>query len=351
MAAPGRGRDRCGPRRAGRVRGARSSAAPAPGGGPPCLRSRRTALCTGRAIGTPAAGRGAPEIAHVAIADLDRDGLNDVLVCDAFRNLVSVGPSGAARAPSPSRRLPASPPRRTSRPSTSIATAISICWSPRSASSIPTTPASAPVIVLENDGRQRFTVRTTSWTASRASPTRAPPISTATAISTSASPASATTTARPAGWRTQGGWRFEQHVLQRLSGGINAHTRRPRRRRPSRHRRARQPGVGGDLGVRQRRRRTASRRGCCGDRPTPTSARAGCRWSISDRDGDPDILYANGDAFEYAPPNSRPWQGIQWLENRGQFRVRAAPDRRPAGRAPARRQPISTATATSTCCW
>ena len=36
-----------------------------------------------------------------------------------------------------------------------------------------------------------------------------------------------------------------------------------------------------------------------------------------DRDGDPDLLYANGDAFEYAPPNSRPWQGIQWLENRG----------------------------------
>jgi hypothetical protein len=35
-----------------------------------------------------------------------------------------------------------------------------------------------------------------------------------------------------------------------------------------------------------------------------------------DRDKDPDILYANGDAFEYAPPNSRPWQGLQWLENR-----------------------------------
>ena len=39
-----------------------------------------------------------------------------------------------------------------------------------------------------------------------------------------------------------------------------------------------------------------------------------------DRDGDPDILYANGDAFEYAPPNSRPWQGIQWLENRGDLK-------------------------------
>jgi hypothetical protein len=39
-----------------------------------------------------------------------------------------------------------------------------------------------------------------------------------------------------------------------------------------------------------------------------------------DKDGDPDILYANGDAFEYAPPNSRPWQGVQWLENRGELK-------------------------------
>jgi hypothetical protein len=36
-----------------------------------------------------------------------------------------------------------------------------------------------------------------------------------------------------------------------------------------------------------------------------------------DRDGDIDILYSNGDAFDYAPPNSRPWQGVQWLENKG----------------------------------
>jgi len=36
-----------------------------------------------------------------------------------------------------------------------------------------------------------------------------------------------------------------------------------------------------------------------------------------DRDGDLDILYSNGDAFDYAPSNSRPWHGVQWLENLG----------------------------------
>jgi hypothetical protein len=35
------------------------------------------------------------------------------------------------------------------------------------------------------------------------------------------------------------------------------------------------------------------------------------------RDGNVDIVYSNGDAFDYAPTNSRPWHGVQWLENKG----------------------------------
>ena len=37
----------------------------------------------------------------------------------------------------------------------------------------------------------------------------------------------------------------------------------------------------------------------------------------ADKDGDEDILYTNGDAFDYIPPRGRPWHGIQWLENKG----------------------------------
>ncbi|MHC5185174.1 MAG: FG-GAP-like repeat-containing protein, partial [Planctomycetota bacterium] len=36
-----------------------------------------------------------------------------------------------------------------------------------------------------------------------------------------------------------------------------------------------------------------------------------------DKDGDEDILYTNGDAFDYIPPQPRPWHGVQWLENKG----------------------------------
>lgn len=40
---------------------------------------------------------------------------------------------------------------------------------------------------------------------------------------------------------------------------------------------------------------------------------------ISDvnKDGKQDILYTNGDAFDYIPPQGRPWHGVQWLENKG----------------------------------
>ncbi|HSN50257.1 MAG TPA: VCBS repeat-containing protein, partial [Bacteroidales bacterium] len=36
-----------------------------------------------------------------------------------------------------------------------------------------------------------------------------------------------------------------------------------------------------------------------------------------DQDGDEDILYTNGDAFDYIPPQGKPWHGVQWLENKG----------------------------------
>ncbi len=35
------------------------------------------------------------------------------------------------------------------------------------------------------------------------------------------------------------------------------------------------------------------------------------------RDGRPDVVFTNGDGLDYATPGSRPWHGVQWLENRG----------------------------------
>lgn len=46
--------------------------------------------------------------------------------------------------------------------------------------------------------------------------------------------------------------------------------------------------------------------------------------SLCDMNGDGklDILYTNGDAFDYLPPDPRPWHGVQWLENLGDFKFR-----------------------------
>ena len=41
-----------------------------------------------------------------------------------------------------------------------------------------------------------------------------------------------------------------------------------------------------------------------------------------DLDGDKDVLYTNGDAFDYHPPVARPWHGVQWLENLGDLKFR-----------------------------
>jgi hypothetical protein len=45
----------------------------------------------------------------------------------------------------------------------------------------------------------------------------------------------------------------------------------------------------------------------------------GSGLSIADLNGDgrPDLLVTNGDGFDYATPGSRPWHGVQWLENIG----------------------------------
>ena len=75
--------------------------------------------------------------------------------------------------------------------------------------------------------------------------------------------------------------------------------------------------VGADLRVRERRPRQLRvpyrlRR----DQPKISGA-AESRWRIWTQDGDVDVLYTNGDAFDYIPSLPRPWHGVQWLENRG----------------------------------
>jgi hypothetical protein len=47
---------------------------------------------------------------------------------------------------------------------------------------------------------------------------------------------------------------------------------------------------------------------------------SGIRLVDLNQDGKVDILYTNGDAFDYLPPRPRPWHSVQWLENKGNFK-------------------------------
>ncbi|MFP4283130.1 MAG: FG-GAP repeat domain-containing protein [Opitutales bacterium] len=42
---------------------------------------------------------------------------------------------------------------------------------------------------------------------------------------------------------------------------------------------------------------------------------SGLRLADLDGDEDLDILFTNGDGFDYATPGDRPWHGVQWLQN------------------------------------
>jgi hypothetical protein len=267
-----------------------------------------------RAIGQPPQGDERPQITHVAMADLDRDGLNDVLVCDALGNRVvwiRQSPQGTyteqliAGVGAPAHVQPID--FDADGDVDLVVAALGFLF--------PNNNRVGSVIVLENDGRQQFRSHYVADRVARVADARAADFDGDGDLDISV--AGFGYDDGETSWlENRGAWRFEPHVLQRLSGVINAVP----------------ADISGDgaadivtlvsqeweeiwafvndgKGVFMPRMIWGS-----------TNPDFGSSWismADLDRDGDADILYANGDAFEYAAPNSRPWQGVQWLENTG----------------------------------
>jgi hypothetical protein len=267
-------------------------------------------------IGDPIKGDERPQIAHVAVADIDDDGLDDVIVADAKRNIVSWirrAPDGTfaerslggVAAPAHTQPIDFDGDGDTDL----VVAALGFLF--------PNNNRVGSVIVLENDGNETFTHRYVADRIARAADARAADMDMDGDLDIVV--AGFGYDDGETSWlENKGGWAFEQHVLQRLSGAINA--------------------IPVDLNrdgaldivslVSQEWEEIWAFVNDGGGRFTPrmlwgsTNPDFGSSWlsmADMDRDGDQDLLYANGDAFEYAPPNSRPWQGIQWLENRGDF--------------------------------
>jgi hypothetical protein len=268
-------------------------------------------------IGDPIRGDERPRMANVVIADLDADGLPDVIACDALRNRVTWV--------------------RQSRLGTYTETTLAEIMAPAHVQAIdfdgdgdldvvvaalgvlmPSNSRVGSVIVLQNDGRQHFTPHVVADKIARVADAEAADLDGDGDLDIAL--ADFGYDDGDTSWlENKGGWSFEQHVLLRLSGAINAVvTDVNNDRRPdivaliSQEWEEIWAFVNDGQGHFTNRMLWGS-----------TNPDFGSSWiSIVDldRDGDSDIVYSNGDAFDYAPANSRPWQGVQWLENLGDLR-------------------------------
>lgn len=281
---------------------------------PPAGGASGSVAFVSRPIGDPMKPEERPHISHVAVVDLDRDGLTDVLVCDAGRGLVGwirQGPAGTFRevvvgyaaAPAHVETVDFDGDGDLDL----VVAALGMLF--------PNNNRIGSVIVFEHDGAGRFRPHYIADRVARVADARAADLDGDGDMDVAA--AGFGYDDGETSWlENRGGWMFEQHVLQRLSGPINSLV----------------GDVSGD-GVADvvslvsqeweeiwafvgdgRGRFTA--RMLWGS----TNPDFGSSWLTMrdlDRDGDADLIYSNGDAFEYAAPNSRPWQGLQWLENRG----------------------------------
>jgi len=268
-----------------------------------------------RPIGAAIRGDERPRITNVETADLDRDGLLDVLVCDAIRNRVTwirqfprssyteVPVGDVVQAPA---HVEAVDIDRDGDLDLIVA-ALGVL--------MPSNNRVGSVVILENGGRQNFASHVIAGQIARVADVQAGDLDGDGDLDLAV--AGFGYDDGETSWlENKGSWKFDQHVLQRLSGPINALV----------------TDINGDgysdivALVSQEWEEiwafTNDGRGRFASKMVwgSTNADFGSSW-ISvvdlDRDGDFDMLYSNGDAFDYAPPNSRPWQGVHWLENQG----------------------------------
>ena len=291
----------------------------APDGGGPAEESRSilpdgppSDLFTAQPVGDPRDDDERPQIAHVAIVDLDADGLPDILACDAIRNRVAwirQFPAGTytERPIAEDIRAPAHVEPTDFDGDGDLDLLVASLGE-----LFPSDLRIGSVVVLENDGNQRFTSRVAAEGIPRVADVRAGDLDGDGDLDLAVA-AFGYDHGETLWLENRGGWAFEAHVLQRFSGAINA--------------------IAADLDdddaldvVTLVSQEWEEIWAFTGEplRPRPlwgtTNPDYGSSWITLvdlDRDGDPDILHSNGDAFDYAPANSRPWHGVQWLENRG----------------------------------
>lgn len=256
-----------------------------------------------------------PQISNLTIADLDNDGLPDVVVCDARNNFVSW-----------IRQYPAGIFTETVLAKDMIAPAhVQVIDFDRDGDKdimvavlgmlFPNNDKIGSVIILDNDGNCNFKKHISAEKIARVSDVRAGDMDNDGDMDLAV--AQFGYDDGETRWiENLGNWKFQSHILQNLSGPINVEIIDIDKDNDldiisivSQEWEEIYCFVNDGKGNFQTRLIYKSSNEDFGS--------SGIFISDVDMDGDDDILYTNGDAFDYIPPQPRPWHGVQWLENKG----------------------------------
>ena len=256
-----------------------------------------------------------PLISNVAAADLDNDGLLDVVVCDAQSNTVSW-----------IRQYPEGTFKETVLADKLIAPAhVQVADFDKDGDNdimvavlgllFPSNDKIGSVIILENDGKCHFKKHVIVEKVARVSDVRAGDLDGDGDMDLAV--AQFGYDDGETRWiENLGNWKFQSHILQHLSGPINVEIV--------------DIDKDGDNDIislvsqEWEEIYLFENDGKGNFKPkllfgssNEDFGSSGIYMSDFDQDGDQDILYTNGDAFDYIPPQGRPWHGVQWLENKG----------------------------------
>jgi len=256
-----------------------------------------------------------PMISNVAVADLDHDGLLDVIVCDSRSNTISW-----------IRQYPAGTYTETKLADNMIAPAhVQVIDFDKDGDNdlmvaflgllFPSNDKIGSVVILENDGKNNFIKHIAADKIARVSDVRAGDLDGDGDMDLAV--AQFGYDDGETRWMENlGNWEFKSYNLQHLSGPINVEIV--------------DIDKDGDLDIislvsqeweeiyayiNDGKGKFKSK--LLFGSSNEDYGSSGIYMCDLDQDGDQDILYTNGDAFDYIPPQGRSWHGVQWLENKG----------------------------------
>lgn len=267
-------------------------------------------------VGFPAKDH--PLVASVTLADLDKDGLEDVLVCDLLENRIGwirQHPLGIYTEQwlGPALKVPVRVQAVDFDLDGDLDLLVAVIGQ-----LLPTSNKIGSIVILENDGQQNFSPHVIADGIARVTDVRGGDMDGDGDIDLVVGQFGYNE-GETRWMENLGHWKFKTHILQSLSGPI--------------HTIPVDVDNDGDLDivslvsqeweelwVFENKGAGQFKSHLIWGSTNDDFGCSGMRLADLDRDGDVDILFTNGDAFDYTPPRPRPWHGVQWLENTGGFK-------------------------------